>query len=1106
MIRYIPPFILEKASRKEYRGSFNGFILILDIVDFTHIAEGFQQGGLHGADSIGNLLNQISRGLIEPINRYGGFVGLFIGDAICAIFPEADPSCLLAALGDIRRYLSSFCAILPDLGNSNISMREAISYGRIDWAIYPGELQHEYLFFGKPLLEASTMSHQERYLTVSPQALKKIGKSRIQRGTDDIQLICPIDPKPVKPLKFEYDPDIAWRFIHKRYHKETHINEIRNVAVCFIGLSAEKDPMQELDTLHYYADRYRGFVNKIDYANGCPVAIVLFGIPKSLGKSVYQACEFALAMISTDNTLTIGLSCGHAFAGYIGSGATHEYTALGNCMNIAARLQGNAEPGKIICDASIIKEVSTLYQLKALGTINLKGIDIDLPYFQLTSRNENKLIQFRHSFVGRETELEYLDYIARNAISHKRNSILYVNGDPGLGKSRLVWQYLRNQKDIHLLVSVSSLYNQNPLSAIIQVLQNFFGIAAESSNKEILARLRTVFQEKGWEENKPTRFMYLLGMILGVVSSNASLTHVATDYTREMVKNAITAFMSKLLDEKPVIWILDDGQWLDSETTLFLQDFEPRCEHPLILMSPCRLSPDGSLADLKLKHFTRYDLNLAPMKTEDQMNLLYKILNVNNDRNNTLASIVQKSGGYPLYLEQMAYYLLEKCKNTCDNQLLNPSREICIFSISDIFNSRLDGFSQEMRECVYHAAILGFQFDVKLLELILKKNIRQNLITGVNHRLWVATNQNRYFFTHALIRDMVYERLLHENLRELHKRTADALLEFYGDAFTAHTSEIAYHFEKADCLPEAAVHYFGASRFHMKMSNWQTGLIMQKKATLLSGIHYGFGSAEHIENLFWMAIDFHYIQHFAKAEHLYNIVFNNRMEALGEDDPMMSPYLNNLGRFYKDTARYTEAELLLRKSLCIEENFNPGSTNVADRLNNLASLFSKQGNWRKALAYSRKALSIFESCTHYERDFFVGLLFMNIGYLYLNLGDYQKAEIHAKRALNLFQNECGATNPRLAGTHHLLGNIYCLQKKFAEAEKCLLTARGKYGRFFGTNSPDYAKTNLSLGDLYELMENHAKAIRYWKKGARALISQMPKNHPWYLDAINRLNR
>jgi class 3 adenylate cyclase len=195
MIRYIPPFILEKASRKEYRGSFNGFILILDIVDFTHIAEGFQQGGLLGADSIGNLLNQISRGLIEPINRYGGFVGLFIGDAICAIFPEADPSCLLAALGDIRRYLSSFCAILPDLGNSNISMREAISYGRIDWAIYPVNSTRVSVLWQTPFGSEHDVSPRALPYC-KPQALEENRQIPDPKRTDEIQLICPIDPSP----------------------------------------------------------------------------------------------------------------------------------------------------------------------------------------------------------------------------------------------------------------------------------------------------------------------------------------------------------------------------------------------------------------------------------------------------------------------------------------------------------------------------------------------------------------------------------------------------------------------------------------------------------------------------------------------------------------------------------------------------------------------------------------------------------------------------------------------------------------------------------------------------------------------------------------------
>jgi tetratricopeptide (TPR) repeat protein len=72
---------------------------------------------------------------------------------------------------------------------------------------------------------------------------------------------------------------------------------------------------------------------------------------------------------------------------------------------------------------------------------------------------------------------------------------------------------------------------------------------------------------------------------------------------------------------------------------------------------------------------------------------------------------------------------------------------------------------------------------------------------------------------------------------------------------------------------------------------------------------------------------------------------------------------------------------------------------------------------------------------------------MNIGYLYLNLGDYQKAEIHAKRALNLFQNECGATNPRLAGTHHLLGNIIACKRNLLRQKNAILICRGKIWLF-----------------------------------------------------------
>jgi class 3 adenylate cyclase/tetratricopeptide (TPR) repeat protein len=1106
MIRHIPPFILNKAENGEQHGSFEGYVLLLDIVDFTHISESFQRDNLHGADSIGALLNQISEGPINSIQKYGGFVSLFIGDAICAIFPDTEPTGVLSALTEIREFLSSFKIPGPNLTNSSIAIRETLSFGQIEWEIYPNPYQWEYLFFGDPFVEGVAVSGLEGKHTYTPKAIKNIGRKNFHRVAGEIRLDLPPMELRARQVCYLHRSQSQALFIHKNYRDLAPTNEIRNVAACFVGLREIRDPGQALRNLHILADRFHGFVNKIDYSESHPVAVVLFGIPNSLGKTVYQACEFALELATIEPALSFGISCGYAYAGYIGSDGVREYTALGHCMNIAARLQSGASMATLICDAGIYREVGAMHDMQLLGTIQLKGISKELSFYSLQRRTCLQEKQFRNSFVGRHEELRFLDYVKGTALKHNRNCILHVNGDPGLGKSRLVWHFIQEQSDVQIFCSSCSLHKSPPFGIFAQILTKFFGISEEMNSKEISERISIVFRAKKWNEKHPQNIQIVLAMLMG---ADVSQSIVATWNAEQRVNNIFTAFrafLSNIQQEKPILWMLDDGQWLDPDSRKLLENLNPEALNPLIIMSPCRLLEDGGPVILKLQHFARYDLHLSVLETDEQYLLLKQILADKQIALKTLHQIVQKSGGYPLYLEQMAYYLLERCKDCKKNELLSHPKSISSFSISDIINSRLDGFSDEMRACIYHAAILGMQFDIKLLEQILNQNVSHELQLGLNHRLWELVTRNRYVFTHVLIRDIVYERLLRANVKELHKRTAIAMVRLHGEGDSSHADEIAQQYFKAECIPEAADYLFKASRHHMKMSNWRMGITMQRRATFLSGRHFGFGSPEHVENLFWMGLSYHYIQHFPQAEHIYQLVLQHKGRHLKADDPRMSPYLNNLGRFYKDTARYVEAEALLRQSLAIEHHWGPGSTNVADRLNNLASLYNKQGKWLKALAYSRKALKIFEHCSHHERDFFVALLKMNIGYLHLNIGDSVKAEEYGRQALCLFRKSCGATNPRLAGCYQLLGQIYSLQGKYPEAEKEFLTARHKYGKFFGNDCPDYARVNLNLGDLFELMGNPTRAARYWKKGANVLLRTMPEDHPMSREALLRMQK
>jgi class 3 adenylate cyclase len=148
-MRYVPPIILSQVERGVLKGSFQAFVMMQDIVDFTRIAESFQNTQFHGADNIGELLNKITAGPIQSVHKYGGFISHFVGDAICAIFIGEDPTAMLAALMEIRDFLKDFPLIYLEGRHQKVSMREIISYGEVKWTVFSNPYQYEYLFYGE---------------------------------------------------------------------------------------------------------------------------------------------------------------------------------------------------------------------------------------------------------------------------------------------------------------------------------------------------------------------------------------------------------------------------------------------------------------------------------------------------------------------------------------------------------------------------------------------------------------------------------------------------------------------------------------------------------------------------------------------------------------------------------------------------------------------------------------------------------------------------------------------------------------------------------------------------------------------------------------------
>jgi class 3 adenylate cyclase len=444
MLRYIPQFILRQAASGASQGSLDAFALLFDIADFTRIGTSLQALGKQGAEDLSAMLDDLFAEPIQFIESYGGFVSLFAGDAFCAIFPNAESTAVASAVNAIRGWLAAHNSYPTSAGTFELKVRLTVTRGELRWRIFANPFQHEYAFFGEPMRELAALSELKLDHIFSEQAANAIGLDRFHRVEGGWSL-ADIDFSP-PPAPGDIPPAVAARerFQNPRFAASTPQPEIRSAAFCFARLegiapSARETAIADLEQL---ADACHGLVNKLDATDKGLLAIILFGLPLTEGRTLHQICKFSLAALARQPLLALGISCGEVIAGYTGAGQAREYTAMGHPVNLAARLMGKARPGEILTDAGFWQEFHQSYSFTYLGLLNLKGIDQPLRYYSLSHQTPATVARQENAFTGREAELASLRQMLATAPDSGSNPVIYVCGEPGIGKSRLVREAL----------------------------------------------------------------------------------------------------------------------------------------------------------------------------------------------------------------------------------------------------------------------------------------------------------------------------------------------------------------------------------------------------------------------------------------------------------------------------------------------------------------------------------------------------------------------------------------------------------------------------------------------------------------------------------------
>ncbi|HNQ43599.1 MAG TPA: AAA family ATPase, partial [Candidatus Cloacimonadota bacterium] len=656
------------------------------------------------------------------------------------------------------------------------------------------------------MAELAELSTAKEDLLFSVRAALMIGEGRFEKLEHGYKLISPEAGADALPLTCQYAPDSKTRFINPRYRAVKAQNEIRSAAFCFANLEAIAPEMREsaITMLQQLADKYSGFVNKYDDTDKGLTALILFGLPLSEDKTLQRSCLFALEAVGTVPELGLGISCGSVFAGFTGSGEIREYTASGNPVNLANRLMSKARAGEVLTDSFLWQELHAAYDFSYLGSLNLKGIEQPIRYYrlkrltQLSQREE-------HRFVGRDEELCQIREMVDQAISTQENTIVYVYGDAGIGKSRLVSEALATYsnaspepgKSCYKYFITNDAILRKPLEAIKQILRSHFYYNPALPIQAAIPMFRALWSQIDPADSEMQRIESFLASLLGYEWEGSIWSLLPPEERPQQLKNAFVYMIRKLAQSRAILIHLDDGQWLDEESQGYFQALSEAEISPLIIVSPCRYLEDGNKTDLQLGKHRRYDLELDSLSDSGSSALITSIMRLTHLPQDTLELIIDRSMGNPLFIEQLTSYLMETGSLSDKGEIIKELGYLSSFSISDIISSRIDRLTDRVKECLFSASVLGMEFNIKVLSEMLKSDLIQELETGTNSRIWKDLDELRYIFSHILIKDIVYQRMMSDKLKELHKLAAETMEEVYKDKLDENAEEIAIHYERA---------------------------------------------------------------------------------------------------------------------------------------------------------------------------------------------------------------------------------------------------------------------------------------------------------------------
>ena len=591
------------------------------------------------------------------------------------------------------------------------------------------------------------------------------------------------------------------------------------------ALSARMDPEDLREVISTYQKcvgetvlRFGGFVAQF-MGDG---VLVYFGYPQAHEDDAERAVRAGLELVAAVTGLKthaalqtrVGIATGLVVVGdLIGSGASQQQAIIGETPNLAARLQGIAEPNSTVIAESTRKLVGNLFELQDLGAQDLKGIVgpvrawAALRPASVESRFEALHASGLTALVGREEELQVLMQRWSQAKSGQGQVVL-LSGEAGIGKSRLtaaLMERLAGEPQMRLRYFCSPQHIDSPFYPIIGRIERAAGFTREDTPTDKLNKLDAMLARNA---TSPQDASLLAEMLSLPNDGRYPVLGLTPQQRRERTVDALTTQLMSLTSRHPVLMILEDAHWSDP-STLEMLGRTVKSIASLRVLFVVTFRPEFEPTWIGQSHVTTFTINRLTRREVDIM--IDNLAGGQAVPASIRQDIMERSDGVPLFVEEVTKAVLEGDNQTAPGQITNvpASRSVVPATLQASLMARLDrlGVAKEVAQI---GAAIGREFSYALLAAVVPQSevelhlaLDRLVAAGLLFRQGDPP-QATYLFKHALVQDAAYGTLLREPKRALHARIGEVLESQFHDIANQQPELLAHHCTEAGLIEKAA--------------------------------------------------------------------------------------------------------------------------------------------------------------------------------------------------------------------------------------------------------------------------------------------------------------